>query len=39
MHCAIDNGLSNDSKEQLKKMSGEDIVNNDVSKQGYEKTE
>lgn len=38
MHCAIDNGLSNASKEQLKKMSGEDIVNNDVSKQGYEKT-
>lgn len=38
MHCVIDNGLSNASKEQLKKMSGEDIVNNDVSKQGYEKT-
>lgn len=39
MHCVIDNGLSNASKEQLKTMSGEDIVNNDVSKQGYEKTE
>ena len=38
MHCVIDNGLSNASKEQLKTMSGEDIVNNDVSKQGYEKT-
>lgn len=39
MHCVIDNGLSNASKEQLKTMSGEDIVNNDVSNQGYEKTE
>ena len=38
MHCVIDNGLSNASKEQLKTMSGEDIVNNDVSKQGYEVT-
>ena len=38
MRCVIDNGLSNASKEQLKTMSGEDIVNNDVSKQGYEET-
>ena len=39
MNCVINNGLSDASKEQLKTMSGEDIVNKDVSSQGYVETE
>ena len=39
MHCAINNGLSDASKELLKKQSGEEIVNRDVERQGYIKTE
>ena len=37
--CAeINNGLSDASKEQLKTMTGEEIVNEDVQNQGYDKT-
>lgn len=38
MHCMVNNGLSDASKEQLKTMSGEDIVNKDVKQQGYQET-
>ena len=38
MHCMVNNGLSDASNEQLKTMSGEDIVNKDVSSQGYIET-
>lgn len=33
MHCEINNGLSETSKEALKDLSGEDIVNADIAKQ------
>lgn len=39
MHCMVNNGLSDASNEQLKTMSGEDIVNKDVSSQGYVETD
>lgn len=39
MNAIINNGLSEASKEQLKTMTGEEIVNADVASQGYEKTE
>ena len=35
MNCVINNGLSSASNEQLKTMSGEEIVNADVKNQGY----
>ncbi len=35
LHAAIQNGLSEASKEMLKTKSGEDIVNEDVKSQGY----
>jgi len=35
LHAAIQNGLSEASKEMLKTKSGEDIVNDDVKSQGY----
>lgn len=38
MHCMVNNGLSDASNEQLKTMSGEDIVNKDVKQQGYQET-
>ena len=38
MHCMVNNGLSDASNEQLRTMSGEDIVNKDVSSQGYVET-
>ena len=38
MNCVINNGLSSASNEQLKTMSGEEIVNQDIEKQGYEGT-
>ena len=38
MEAVISDGLSRDSKEALKGKRGEDIVNNDVVKQGYEAT-
>lgn len=38
MHCMVNNGLSDKSNEQLKTMSGEDIVNKDVKQQGYQET-
>lgn len=38
LHAAINDGLSAASKEQLKTMSGEEIVNKDIISQGYEKT-
>ena len=38
MHCMVNNGLSDASNEQLKIMSGEDIVNKDVKQQGYQET-
>lgn len=37
-NAAINNGLSDDSKEALKGKRGEDIVNADVASQGYEAT-
>lgn len=37
--AVINDGLSEISKEQLKTMSGEDIVNADVKSQGYQETE
>lgn len=37
--CTVaNNGLSDASKAQLETKSGEEIVNEDVTKQGYEKT-
>ena len=39
MHCMVNNGLSDASNEQLRTMSGEDIVNKDVSSQGYVETD
>lgn len=33
MHCEINNGLSEKSKEQLKNMSGEEIVEQDIKQQ------
>lgn len=33
MHCEINDGLSEKSKEQLKEKSGEEIVNEDISRQ------
>ena len=36
MNCVINNGLSLASNEQLKTMSGEEIVNADVKNQGYD---
>ena len=38
MNCVINNGLSLASNEQLKTMSGEEIVNADVKNQGYDET-
>lgn len=38
MHCIVNNGLSDASNEQLRTMSGEDIVNKDVKQQGYQET-
>lgn len=38
MHCMVNNGLSDASNEQLRTMSGEDIVNKDVKQQGYQET-
>ncbi len=38
MHCTVNNGLSDASNEQLRTMSGEDIVNKDVKQQGYQET-
>ena len=38
MNCVINNGLSSASNEQLKTMSGEEIVNADVKNQGYDET-
>lgn len=38
MNAVISNGLSDDSKEALKGKRGEDIVNADVTGQGYEAT-
>ena len=35
MNCVINNGLSSASNEQLKTMSGEEIVNQDIKRQGY----
>ena len=35
MNCAVNDGLSQASKDQLKVMSGEEIVNKDVEEQGY----
>ena len=39
LNAIINNGLSEASKEQLKNKTGEEIVNEDVEKQGYIKTE
>lgn len=39
LHAAINDGLSAASREQLKTMSGEDIVNRDVKQQGYTETD
>ena len=38
LNAIINNGLSDASKEQLKNKTGEEIVNEDVEKQGYIKT-
>jgi hypothetical protein len=39
LNAEINNGLSENSKEALKGKRGEDIVNADVSLQGYEATQ
>lgn len=39
LHAAINDGLSAASREQLKTMSGEEIVNRDVKQQGYTETD
>ena len=39
MNAVVNDGLSEDSKNALKGKRGEDIVNEDVVSQGYEKTE